>query len=96
MMLSELWNKLKLFGSNFGVNQRKKPLLKLLQPTHVEDKSIQLSQELEQLIEQTRKQQAVIQVHAIQKVEETADWWLFGSAFTSAAAAIAGILSVRS
>ena len=57
--------------------------------------ALQLSQELEQLIEQTRKQQAIVQAHAIQKVEETAAWWLFGSAFTSAvAAAIAGIISV--
>ena len=70
-------------------------ILAVLQPTHTEDKSIQLSQELEQLIEQTRKQQAIVQAHAIQKVEETAAWWLFGSAFTSAvAAAIAGIISV--
>jgi len=71
-------------------------VLAVLQPAHSEDKSIQLSQELEQLIEQTRKQQAIIQAHAIQKVEETAAWWLFGSAFTSAAAAaIAGIISAK-
>ena len=56
----------------------------------------QLSPKLEQLIEQTRKQQAKEQAEAAQKVAETAAWWLFGTAFTSAAAsAIAGFLSVR-
>ncbi len=71
-------------------------VLAVLQPTPSDDKSIQLSQELEQLIEQTRKQQAYVQAQATQKVAETAAWWLFGSAFTSAAtAAIAGIISVR-
>ncbi len=71
-------------------------VLAVLQPTHSEDKSIQLSQELEQLIEQTQGRQATEQAKATQKVAETAAWWLFGSAFTSAAAAaIAGILSVR-
>ncbi len=72
-------------------------VLAVLQPApQSEEKSIQLSQELEQLIEQTRKQQATIQAKAAQKVAETAAWWLFGSAFTSAAsAAIAGIISVR-
>lgn len=72
-------------------------VLAVLQPApQSEEKSIQLSQELEQLIEQTRKQQATIQAKATQKVAETAAWWLFGSAFTSAAsAAIAGIISVR-
>ncbi len=71
-------------------------VLAVLQPAQVEEKSIQLSQELEQLIEQTRKQQAIIQAKATQKVAETAAWWLFGSAFISAAAAaIAGVISVR-
>lgn len=71
-------------------------VLAVIQPSQVEEKSIQLSQELEQLIEQTRKQQASEQAKAAQKVAETAAWWLFGSAFTSAAsAAIAGMISVR-
>jgi hypothetical protein len=71
-------------------------VLAVLQPAQSEEKSIQLSQELEQLIEQTRRQQATVQAKATQKVAETAAWWLFGSAFTSAAAAaIAGIISTR-
>ncbi len=71
-------------------------ILAVLQPTQSEEKSIQLSQELEQLIEQTQGRQATEQAKATQKVAETAAWWLFGSAFTSAAAAaIAGIISVR-
>jgi len=71
-------------------------VLAVLQPAQTEENSIQLSQELEQLIEQTRKQQAIVQAKATQKVAETAAWWLFGSAFTSAAAAaIAGMFSVR-
>ena len=58
--------------------------------------SLPLSTKLEQLLEQTRQQQARRQAEAAQKVAETAAWWLFGTAFTSAAAsALAGVLSVR-
>lgn len=67
-----------------------------LLPAQLEEKSVQLSHELEQLIEQTRQQQAQEQAEAAQKVAETAAWWLFGSAFASAAAAaIAGAISIR-
>lgn len=68
-----------------------------IMPAQIEESEPnQLSPKLEQLIEQTRKQQAKEQAEAAQKVAETAAWWLFGTAFTSAAAsAIAGFLSVR-
>jgi len=56
----------------------------------------QLTPKLERLIEKTRKRQAQQQQEAQQQVAETAAWWLFGTAFTSAAAsAIAGVVSVR-
>lgn len=55
----------------------------------------QLSTQLEELIEETRIQ-AQQQAEAAQKVAETGAWWLFGTAFASAAAsAVAGVLSVR-
>ncbi len=55
----------------------------------------QLTTKLDQLIEQTRQRQAQQQAEATQKVAETAAWWLFGTAFFSAAAsAIAGAIAV--
>jgi hypothetical protein len=68
--------------------------LKSAQPEDL--KSSQLTPKLEQLIEITRKQQAAQQAEAAQKVAETAAWWLFGTAFVSAAAsAIAGTIAVK-
>ena len=61
-----------------------------------ESKTIKLSTKLEQLIEETRLLQAQQQAEAAQKVAETAAWWLFGTAFASAAAsAIAGSIAVK-
>lgn len=84
----------------WGVQQQKDTTpewldyFKSVQPEELN--SGQLSTQLEQLIEQTRKFQAQQQAQAAQKVAETAAWWLFGTAFTSAAAsAVAGALSVR-
>ncbi len=58
-----------------------------IMPAQIEQsKANQLSPKLEQLIEQTRRQQADLQAEAAQKVAETAAWWLFSTAFTSAAA----------
>jgi len=72
-------------------------LVNYLKPAQPEElKSTQLTPKLEQLIETTRKQQAAQQAEAAQKVAETAAWWLFGTAFVSAAAsAIAGIIAVK-
>jgi hypothetical protein len=68
--------------------------LKSAQPEEV--KSSQLTPQLEQLIEATHQRQAAQQAEATQKVAETAAWWLFGTAFFSAAAsAIAGTLAVN-
>jgi hypothetical protein len=68
--------------------------LKSAQPE--EPNNIKLSTKLEKLIEETRKLQAQQQAEAAQKVAETAAWWLFSTAFVSAAAsAIAGGLAVR-
>jgi hypothetical protein len=50
-------------------------------------KTERLSAEIEQFIDQIRRQQAKQQAEATQKVAETAAWWLFGTAFFSAAAA---------
>jgi hypothetical protein len=58
--------------------------LKSAQPDEL--KSSQLPPKLEKLIEATSKQQAAQQAEAVQKVAETAAWWLFGTAFVSAAA----------
>lgn len=56
----------------------------------------QLTPKLERLIEETRKRQAQQQQEAKQQVAETAAWWLFSTAFVSAAvSAIAGMISVR-
>lgn len=69
--------------------------LKSAQPE--EPNNIKLSTKLEKLIEETSKLQAQQQAEAAQEVAETAAWWLFGTAFFSAAAsAIAGALAVRS
>lgn len=58
--------------------------------------SAQVTAKLDQLIEETRQRQAQQQAVATQKMAETAAWWLFGTAFFSAAAsAIAGAISVR-
>lgn len=68
--------------------------LKSAQPDDL--KSSQLTPKLEKLIEATSKQQVAQQAEAAQKVAETAAWWLFGTAFVSAAAsAIAGTIAVR-
>lgn len=71
-------------------------LINYLLPAQPEEsKTIKLSTKLEQLIEETRLLQAQQQAEAAQKVAETAAWWLFGTAFTSAAAsAIAGSIAV--
>jgi len=85
----QLWGQQQKTPENNGV-------MAYLAPTPVEDKSVQLSDELEQLIEQTRHQQAEIQAEAAHRVAATAAWWLFGSAFASAAAsAIAGFISLK-
>lgn len=86
-----------LWGQQQQKNAENGGAIAYLLPAQSEEKSGQLlSTELEQLIEQTRKQQAQEQAEATQKVAETAAWWLFGSAFTSAAAsAIAGFISIR-
>lgn len=56
----------------------------------------QLTPKLEELIDQTSKRQAQQQDEAKQKVAETAAWWLFGTAFFSAAASVvAGAIAVR-
>ncbi|HEY9845284.1 MAG TPA: hypothetical protein V6D03_03715, partial [Candidatus Caenarcaniphilales bacterium] len=72
-------------------------LLDALKPAPVEEpQSAQLTTKLEQLIEKTRAHQAQQQAEATQKVAETAAWWLFATAFTSAAAsAIAGALALK-
>lgn len=86
----------------WGQQQQKAPqvepgLLNYLKSAQPEELSSQLTPKLEKLIEATSKQQAVQQAEAAQKVAETAAWWLFGTAFVSAAAsASAGIIAVRS
>jgi hypothetical protein len=60
-----------------------------------EQESVKLSAELDQLIEETRKRHAQQQREAAEKVAETAAWWLFSTAFASAAtSAIAGVIAV--
>lgn len=71
-------------------------LIDHFKPAQLEElKTINLSTKLEQLIEETRKLQAQQQSEAAQKVAGIAAWWLFGTAFASAAAsAIAGSIAV--
>lgn len=67
-----------------------------LRSAHPKQKqSGEISPKLERLIAETRERQAQQQLAAKQKVAETAAWWLFGTAFFSAAAsAIAGAITV--
>lgn len=89
------------FWQQFWSQQPEKPtengLVGVLQSAHPsEPQPAQLTAKLERLIKETRGRQAQQQQEAKQKVAETAAWWLFGTAFFSAAtSAIAGMLSVR-
>jgi hypothetical protein len=59
------------------------------------DQEEQLTPKLEQLIEETHKHQAQRRAEVAQKAAETAAWWLFATALTSAAAsAIAPAIAI--
>lgn len=71
-------------------------LVDTLRSAHPSAPKPELTTSLERLIEQMQERQTQQQAAAKQKVSETAAWWLFGTAFSSAAAsAIAGALSVK-
>jgi len=88
------------FWQQFWERPEKSPdngLVGVLQSAHPsQPQPGHLTVKLERLIKETRERQAQQQQESKQKIAETAAWWLFGTAFCSAAtSAIAGMLSVR-
>lgn len=84
-----------LWGEQAQAERRPEGTLALATAQMEETKPKQLSGELEDLIEMTRKRHAKQQAEATQKVAETAAWWLFATAFTSGAtAAAAGTIAI--
>ncbi|MBV8886807.1 MAG: hypothetical protein JO235_22825 [Chroococcidiopsidaceae cyanobacterium CP_BM_RX_35] len=99
--INQAFDQFEVFWQQIWGKQQQKDtsngLINYLQSAQPEElKSSQLTTQLEQLIEQTRKHQAQQQAEATQKVASTAAWWLFGTATASAiASTLAGAISVK-